>query len=132
MAKKKAVTQPDKLPDARKLLLIRLETRRERIKRDLADVTKRIAELSGKAGGRVTGKTHHSLRRLKNDQSLSEVIKGLLATTVTGYTLADVSAKVLETGHKTTSTKFLNTVYQCLYHDPQFVCDPKTHCWKLK
>lgn len=132
MAKKKAVTQPDKTSDAKKFLLSKLHKRRDRIKRDLAEVTRRITEVSGKPGGRAGGKPHHALRRLENEQPLSEVIKGILAPTISGYTLADISAKVLETGHKTTSSRFINTVYQCLYHDDQFVCDPVTRCWKLK
>lgn len=134
MANELTVAQLEKMLDNKRSMLEGLQKKRERLQHELSNVEARISSVGGSRMD-VVGlrKARKVQKRPRNDKTLSEVIFEVLGQNKKGFTLADLSDKVLETGYKTGSSKFSNTVYQCLYNNQEtIVCDPTTRCYRLK
>lgn len=132
MSKDLTVSEIQKLLDAKRSTLDILSKKRDRLLSKLSTVEARISRLAGNPG-RGQRRARKIKGRPSNEKTLHAVIHDLLARNKKGYTLNDLSDKVLETGYKTGSTKFPNTVYQCLYHSQDTIyCDPETRCYRLK
>ena len=127
-----SVAQLEKLLDTKRSVLSTLQKKRENLQKALASVESRIASVGGASSG-ASGKARRAQKRPRNDKTLQEVVFELLEKNKKGFRLADLSDKVLETGYKSGSAKFSNTVYQCLYNNQdRIVCDPATRCYRMK
>ena len=127
-----SVAQLEKLLDTKRSVLNTLQKKRENLHKALSTVESQISRLGG-AKTAPSGKSRHVQKRPRNDRPLHEVVFELLEKNKKGFTLGDLSDKVLETGYKSGSAKFSNTVYQCLYNNQdRIVCDPATRCYRLK
>lgn len=130
-AKKLSVADLEHLLNTKKSHLESLHKRRTKLQQELAVVEKEIAGLEGGRRGKRGGKRVVRKRR-KNKTSLRAVISNVLTANKKGLALADVEAKVLESGYKSTSNKFRNVIYQCLYNNKEFVHDKKAGLYKVK
>lgn len=124
----------EKFVAGKKSELISLRKTRAELAQKLKDVDHQIAVLEGKKGGRgrfvMSGPRKKSVRRI-NPKSLRKVVGELLANNKKGYNLQELEDAVLKTGYKTNSTKFKNTLYQCLYNNKEFTLDRKSGTYKL-
>lgn len=115
------------LIDHRKAEVIKLQKRRSFYEKRLKQVISRIEKISGGVVVRSRRK-----KRVKNEQALHVVVSHLLSKKKRGYTLADLTNKVIDTGHKSHSKNFRNVVYQCLYHMQGMQYDPNTGLYSLQ
>jgi hypothetical protein len=123
------VAQLEKLLDNKRALLDSLEKKRERLQKQLSAVEDRISAIGGARDSRF----RKIRKRPKNDKTLLTVVLEVLAEHKKGLTLGDLSSKVLETGYKTGSSHFPNTVYQCLYNNTDKIgYDAATRSYRLK
>jgi hypothetical protein len=140
-AKDMSVAELEHLLNSKKAQLESLRQRREKLAQELASVEQQINSTVGvgrqasaapaapAAAARKTGKRR--VLRAKNDRSLKSVVVELLTNERKGLGLDELSRKVLETGYKTSSTKFKNTLYQCLYHADNIALDKKNGLYHL-
>jgi hypothetical protein len=132
MANDLTVVQLERILERKRSRLDGLLKRRERLQKQLSSVEGRINAIGG---NRLEGgtKTRKVRKRPKNDRPLIAVVIDVLGQHKKGLTLKELSAKVLETGYKTYSDKFENTVYQCLYNNSaKLAHDAKTHTYRVK
>lgn len=131
MANDMTVMQLERILERKKSKLEGLLKRRERLQKQLSSVEGRIGAIGGI---RTEGGRGRKIRkRPKNDRPLIAVVVDVLSHHKKGLTLKDLAAKVLETGYKTYSDKFENTVYQCLYNNSgKLAHDAKTHIYRVK
>ena len=115
------------LIDQRKAEVIKLQKRRSFYEKRLKQVNSKIEKISGGAIVRSRRK-----RRVRNEQSLNVVVAQLFSKKKRGYTLVDLTNKVIDTGHKSHSKNFKNVVYQCLYHMHGIHYDANTGTYSLQ
>jgi hypothetical protein len=131
MEKGYTVVQLEKILLQKKAKLESLIQERDRLKKKLAQLEGRIAEIGGII--RDERKPRRSRRRPKNAKTLIEAVAEVLTQHKKGLSLKDLASKVLESGYKTGSANFQNTVYQCLYHNADKLAhDAKTHLYRVK
>lgn len=124
------VVQLERILERKRARLDGLLKRRERLQKARDAVEARIRSIGGFR--RESGRGRVVRKRPRNDQPLVAVVLGILSQHKKGLTLKDLSAKVLETGYKTFSAKFENTVYQCLYNNSKKLDhDAKTHTYRV-
>lgn len=131
MATDMTVFQLERMLEKKRSRLEGLVKRRDRLQKQLATVEGRIQTVGGL---RTEGtRARRVRRRPKNDKPLVEVVVDVLSKHPKGLTLKELSAKVLDTGYKTYSDKFENTLYQCLYNNmKRLVHDAETHTYRLR
>jgi hypothetical protein len=103
---------------------------RNRLQQKLAQLEKRILEIGGVELDRRNARLPR--RRPRNAKTLIESVTETLAKHKKGLRLRDLANKLLESGYKTSSANFKNTLYQCLYHSDKIVHDAKAHTYRLK
>jgi hypothetical protein len=114
-----------------------LKRKQKDLKSDLDNVNQEIALLEGRGGrrGRPPGsggvKTVRR-RRAKNAKPLKGYVIDVLNANKKGLTLQQISDKVQEAGYKSKSKSFKNVLYQCLYHNKEFMHDSEAGIYKLK
>ena len=127
-----SVAQLEKLLDSRKSQLGTLTKKRDKLKKDLEQVEKRILVLQGRATATVSSKARRKpAKRAQNEKPLSAFVVDILGQNKKGLTLAGLSERVLAAGYKTNSTNFRNVLYQCLYNAKKVHHDEKTQTYKL-
>lgn len=125
-----SVAELERLLDRRKSKLSNLNKKRDSLQKQLTNVETQIVALEGKpTDGRKRGR--RSRKRPKNEKPLQEVVSDVLRRTKRGYTLSDLSEKVLEAGYKSNSTDFKNVLYQCIYKAEEIVHDEETGRYRL-
>ncbi|MGE5191458.1 MAG: HTH domain-containing protein [Deltaproteobacteria bacterium] len=131
MAKDFTVAQLEKILVRKKGTLEKLMRQRSQLQKKLAQVERRIVEIGGSV--RERGKPRPPRRRPKNPKTLLAAVSEILAQHKKGLTLRDLANKLLQSGYKTSSTNFPNTLYQCLYHNSdKLVHDAKTHTYRIR
>lgn len=128
MAKRTAemtVAELERMLNARRSTLQDLNKRRARIKAELDKVDAEIRALSGGIMRKRSG-------RSKNKFSLREIVLDLLKRSKKGYTLADLTRIILDSGYRTGSTNFRNVLYQCLYNQPAIYYDDDAGTYRYK
>lgn len=132
MATDLTVAQLERMLERKRTRMNGLLKRRDKLQKALAIVESRISTIGGVRRD-PSSKPRKVRKRPKNEKSLHEVVIAVLGSNKKGLTLADLSRKVLDTGYKTNSAKFENTVYQCLYNNQkQIMHDPETRAYRLK
>lgn len=104
-------------------------------KRDQAqkEIDRLDAEIQDAANvDRPIGRMRRGRRRVKNETSLRAVVLDILGKNKKGFSLADLAAKVSETGYMSNAGNFKNVVYQCLYNTDSIIHDDATGCYRLK
>jgi hypothetical protein len=129
MVKDLTVAQLENMLQKRKLKLEGLQKQRDRLRKQLAVLEKQIVAV----GGDLHGAIKKRRRRPKNTKTLLATVTETLTKHKHGLGLRDLATKILESGYKTSSTNFHNTLYQVLYHNSDRLAhDPKTHTYGLK
>ena len=132
MATDLTVAQLERLLESKRSRMNSLLKRREKLQKALAIIEGRISVIGGVKRD-SSSKVRKVRKRPKNEKSLYEVVIAVLGQNKKGLTLPDLSKKVLDTGYKTNSAKFDNTVYQCLYNNQNKIMhDPETRAYRLK
>lgn len=125
------VVQLERMLEKKRSKLEGLLKRRERLQKQLSSVEGRIGAIGGSRS--EGGRGRKPRKRPKNDRPLIAVVVDVLSQHKKGLTLKELAAKVLDTGYKTYSDKFENTVYQCLYNNSaKLAHDAKTHTYRVK
>ena len=96
----------------------------------IARVEQRIQELQGHSIAAGSGQ-RRPRQRLRNERSLSNVVRKLLGGSKNGYALSELAERVLATGYKTNSANFKNVLYQCLYNSDKFVHDKEARTYHV-
>ena len=131
MSNNYTVAQLERLLQRKRARLEGLIQKRDRLQKSLSRVERQIAEI----GGAVPAGTalRKPRKRPKNGKTLLQTVHEVLTQHKKGLSLKDLTSKVLESGYKTGSTNFQNTVYQCLYHNQDHLAhDPKSHTYRIK
>ena len=132
MAVELTVAQLERMLERKKSRMNGLLKRRDRLQKALASVEAKLSSVGGVKRD-AAGKPRKVRKRPKNERPLYEVVLAVLGSNKKGLTLTDLSKKVLDTGYKTNSAKFENTVYQCLYNNQNKIMhDPETRLYRLK
>ena len=123
-----SLQQLERLVQLRRARLTLLVEKREHHKRQLEEIDRQIAMIGG---GKVEPRPIR--RRPKNEQPLYKVLKQILQQHKRGLVLNELTDKVRESGYKTASANFPNTVYQCLYtNSDTFFFDHSDRRYHLK
>ena len=130
--KELSITALERLLDRRKSRLNSLVQKRNGLRKNVHKLEGRIALLSGSSGGTMRSAARRLRKRPKNSKPLHQVVTELLSKNNTGYPLANLSEKVLDTGYKSGSSNFKNVLYQALYNAPKIMHDGKTGNYRLK
>ncbi len=131
MAREFTIAQLEKMLLRRNAALEKLMRQRAQLQKKLAQVERRIVEIGGTAGER--GARRPPRRRPKNPKTLLVAVTEMLAQYKKGLTLRDLANRLLDSGYKTSSTNFQNTLYQCLYHNSDKIAhDAKAHTYRIK
>ena len=101
-----SVVELEKILNERRATLRELMKRRELIQKELKKVDEEISSLQGS----------QTARKTRNKVSLRALVLNFLKKNKKGYSLAELTKLVLESGYRTTSTNFRNVLYQCLYN----------------
>lgn len=117
-----------------------LKKKQKNLEKDLESVNREIATIEGKGGrrrGRPPGKKSSAKkkvrrRRAKNKKPLKGYVTDVLNGNKKGLTLQQISDNVKSAGYKSKSKSFKNVLYQCLYHNEEFVHDSDAGTYKLK
>jgi hypothetical protein len=117
-----------------------LRKKQKGLEKDLESVNQEIAVLEGKGGrrrgrppGAKSGGTRKvRRRRAKNAKPLKGYVIDVLSSNKKGLTLQEISNKVQDAGYKSKSKSFKNVLYQCLYHNKEFMHDSDAGIYKLK
>lgn len=124
------VTELERILAKRKKELEELLLRRDQLQQELAELDRHISELQGEKPLDRPVSSSRTLARGRNPVSLRQTVISLLEDCKEGYTLADLSDKIIESGYQTSSKNFRNVLYQCLYNTPQIFHDPKTGTYR--
>jgi hypothetical protein len=131
MSKELTVAQLERILLKREAKLESLILKRTRLLKQLAQLEAQIVAIGGVVAD--GGKTRKSRRRPKNAKTLIVAVREVLSQHKKGLTLRDLANNLLESGYKTSSTNFQNTLYQCLYHNSDKLAhDAKNHTYRLK
>lgn len=127
--------------DEQKGRLADLKKKQTELQKELDEVNQEISVLEGKGKGkgrrgRPAGsggkKKKVRRRRAKNKKPLKDFVTEVLESNKKGLTLQQVMDKVQKAGYKSKSKNFKNVLYQCLYHNDQFVLDSDKGVYTLK
>lgn len=132
--KEMSLAELERLLDSKKDRLETLQRKRDQLERQLHSVLEKINSMEGGKRGAAAAagaKGRKPTTRPKNDRSLKEVVTEILTQNKKGCGLDELSKKVLETGYKTSSTNFKNTLYQCLYNHENINLDKSTGLYRL-
>lgn len=124
------VAELERMLNSRRMQLEDLLKKRSRAQQQLDQVNAEIAALTGDRRG--IGMRGKRGPKMKNQRSLREHVEEILAKHKKGLTLADLSAKVIESGYKSGSHNFRNVLYQCVYNTKDVYHDESTGTYKLK
>jgi hypothetical protein len=130
MEKRYTIAQLEKILVKRKARLEDLVQRRNRLQKRLCHLERQIVAIGGVIPEGSNGRQFR--RRPRNGKTLIQAVSETLAQHNNGLSLRALANKVLESGYKTSSTNFPNTLYQCLYHSDKLVHDAKAHTYRLK
>lgn len=119
------VAELERILHTRRSALQELNKRRAKVQKELNRIDAEIQVLTG-TSGRQRG------RRTRNKFSLREMVLDLLKKSKKGYSLADLSRMILDSGYKTASTNFRNVLYQCLYNTNGIYHDESTGTYRYK
>lgn len=122
-----SVAELEQILEDRKSKAVELGRRREELQLELDEIDRQLLELMG--DNRVIRRRR---RRLKNEMSLRSHVKELLGKSRKGYSMADLTTKIMEAGYKTSSRNFRNVLYQCLYNTEGVVFDPASGCYRIR
>ncbi len=122
-----SVAELEQILDDRKVKALELGKRREELQKQLDEIDRQILEVMG--DNRVVRRRR---RRLKNDMSLRSHVLELLGKSKKGFSMADLTTKIIDAGYKSSSRNFRNVLYQCLYNTQGVTFDQATGCYKLK
>lgn len=113
-----------------------LKKKQRDLEKDLDSVNREISALEGNGSrrrGRPAGSTRTvPRRRAKNAKPLKGYVIDVLNANKKGLTLQEISDKVKAAGYKSKSKSFKNVLYQCLYHNREFMHDSDAGIYKLK
>lgn len=131
MAKDLTVAQLEQMLEKKRVKLQKLVQRRAALQKQLAKVEASIVSIGGVI--RDERKSRRKRKRPRNTKTLFQAVSDVLSHHRKGVTLKELAAKILETGYKTGSTHFENTIYQIIYNNrDKVVHDPKTKTYRLK
>jgi len=132
MARKKfTVAQLERMLFRKTAALERLMRQRALLEKKLAHVERRIVEIGGVSGAQSAGRMIR--RRPKNPMTLLAAVIEMLGQHQNGLTLRELAGKLLDSGYKTSSADFQNTLYQCLYHNSGKIAhDARAHTYRIK
>jgi hypothetical protein len=122
-----SVAELEQILEDRKTKAIELGKRREQLQKELDEIDQQILEVMG--DHRVVRRRR---RRLKNEKSLRSHVLELLGKSKKGFSMADLTTKILAAGYKSSSSNFRNVLYQCLYNTEGVTFDQATGCYKMK
>lgn len=122
-----SVAELEQILEDRKVKAMDLGKRREELQKQLDEIDRQILEVMG--DNRVVRRRR---RRLKNEMSLRSHVLELLGKSKKGYSMADLTTKIMEAGYKSSSRNFRNVLYQCLYNTEGVTFDQASGCYKLK
>lgn len=122
-----SVAELEQILEDRKVKAMDLGKRREELQKQLDEIDRQILEVMG--DHRVIRRRR---RRMKNEMSLRSHVLELLGKSKKGYSMADLTAKIMEAGYKSSSRNFRNVLYQCLYNTEGVTFDQVSGCYKLK
>jgi len=125
-----SVVELERLLNSRKSQLGELLKKRDKLRRELAQMERQIAELSGQRGG--AGPPGRRGARVKNERSLREYVVEILGKSKKGLTLVELAQKVLDAGYKSDSANFRNVLYQCVYNTKDLYHDELTGTYRMK
>ena len=106
--------QLERMLNQRRRELSRLTRKRATAEKRLSDIDERIRRLGGAAGVRGGG------RRARNDQSLVEVIHGVLQKAARPLRVSAIADAASAAGYRSSSANFRGIVNQMLIKDPRF------------
>jgi hypothetical protein len=131
VGKNLTVTQLERMLLRKTTVLEKLRRQRALLEKKLAHVERRIVEIGGVARERGTERVPR--RRPKNPMTLLAAVIEMLGQHKKGLSLRELAGKLLDSGYKTSSTNFQNTLYQCLYHNSgKILHDAKAHIYRIK
>ena len=122
-----SVAELEQILEDRKVKALELGKRREELQKQLDEIDRQILEVMG--DNRVIRRRR---RRLKNDMSLRSHVVELLGKSKKGFSMADLTTKIVDSGYKSSSRNFRNVLYQCLYNTPGVTFDQASGCYKMK
>lgn len=122
-----SVAELEQILEDRKVKAMDLGKRREELQKQLDEIDRQILEVMG--DNRVIRRRR---RRLKNEMSLRSHVLELLGKSKKGYSMADLTSKIMEAGYKSSSRNFRNVLYQCLYNTEGVTFDQASGCYKMK
>ena len=122
-----SVAELEQILENRKVKAVELVKRRDELQKELDEIDRQIVEIMG--DGRVVRRRR---RRLKNEMSLRTHVLELLSKSKKGFSMADLTSKIMDAGYKSSSRNFRNVLYQCLYNTEGVTFDQATGCYKLK
>lgn len=135
-----SLAQLESMLEEQKNRLDNLKQKQKDLEADLQNVNQEIAMIEGNGGGRrgrppgsKSGSTRSvRRRRAKNAKPLKAYVIDVLNANKKGLTLQEISDKVQEAGYKSKSKSFKNVLYQCLYHNREFMHDSDAGIYKLR
>lgn len=122
-----SVAELEQILEGRKIKAIDLGKKREELQKQLDEIDRQILEVMGDS--RVIKRRR---KRVKNDMSLRSHVLEILGKSKKGFSMADLTTKIVEAGYKSSSRNFRNVLYQCLYNTEGVIFDQATGCYKLK
>ena len=122
-----SVAELERILEDRKVKAVELSKRREELQKEIDEIDRQILELMG--DNRVVRRRR---KRQKNEKSLRSHVKERLAKSRKGYSMSDLTTKIMESGYKSSSRNFRNVLYQCLYNTEGVTFDQGTGCYKMK
>jgi hypothetical protein len=122
-----SVAELEQILEDRKVKAVDLGKRREELQKQLDEIDRQILEVMG--DNRVVRRRR---RRLKNEMSLRSHVLELLGKSKKGFSMADLTTRIMEAGYKSSSRNFRNVLYQCLYNTEGVTFDQASGCYKLK
>ena len=126
MPKLLSLAELQKLIDDRHTEIEALLRKREQLEKNVQSIDDEIHEFLNPGSIRRLKRPRH-----RNESSLRVVIHGILSKNKKGLRLAEITAKVEETGYKSFSANLKNIVYQCLYKSSDISLDKPSGRYSL-
>ncbi len=136
------VSELERVLTAKKSKLEDLVAKRDKLRVELNHLDDQIRGLAGgslpdddgpRRRGRPKGAKGRKRRgaRVKGQDSLKVWVTNELAKSKKGLTIDELISNVQAAGYRTTSDKFKNVMYQCLFHNESFQRDSDSKRWIL-
>ena len=130
------VADLEKALQAKRSKLDDLITKRAKLHFELSGLEEQIRLLAGtpltESDALPRGRAKRKRRtRVKGQPSLKVWVTNELVKSKKGLTIDELMEKVQAAGYKSTSDKFKNVMYQCLFHGEQFQRDGESKRWVL-